>query len=490
MTAPEPTPFTPEGPQPLIRETADAAPYPVHALGPLRGPTEAIAKVTEAPPAMCAASVLAASALAVQGLHDVETLGGPRPVSLFLLTVAESGERKSTADKLAMQGVRAFEAKLRPEYDEALESYHREHAIWEKRKAAILRGAGENQAATRADLCDLGPEPEPPLHPSIVTGSATVEGIVKHLPVLRASLGIMTDEGGLMLGGHGMKSENRLNTLATFTAMWDGSTLDRWRAGDGIASYAGRRFSSHLMIQPSAAEEFLGDPLANGQGLLARFLTCRPVSHIGHRLRLTQDADAMAEVDRFAKRIEGLLSHPMAFAEGRRNELAPPVLTLAEDARGVLTDFSREMEQAQAQGETFEDVRAFASKTAEHAARLSAVFTLICEETTATVTGETMADAVELARFYANEAARLQNAAVIPPHIADAELMKRWLLTSWAEEFVTAGLAAQRGPNSLRTAEKCRKVFALLESHGWLVRADGATVDGKQRKEAWRVVRS
>ncbi len=155
---------------------------------------------------MCAASVLAASALAVQGLRNVETLGGPRPVSLFLLTVPESGERKSTADKLAMQGVRNFEANLRPGYDEALENHHREHAIWKKRKAAILRGSDENPATTRADLHDLGPEPEPPLRPSIVTGSATVEGIVKHLPDLRASLEVMTDEGGLMLGGHGMKS--------------------------------------------------------------------------------------------------------------------------------------------------------------------------------------------------------------------------------------------------------------------------------------------
>lgn len=489
MNAPDPVPYTAEGPQPLIRETPDAAPYPVAALGPLRRATEAVATITEAPPAMCAASVLAASALAVQGFRDVETLGGPRPVSLFLLTVAESGERKSTSDRLAMRGVRAFEASLRPEYDEAHETYESEHAIWEKRKAAILKGAEKEPDATRADLRNLGPEPEPPLRPSIVTGSATVEGIVKHLPVLRASLGIMTDEGGLMLGGHGMKSENRLNTLATFTAMWDGSTLDRWRAGDGIASHAGRRFACHLMIQPSAAEEFLGDPLANGQGLLARFLTCCPASHIGHRLRLTDDTAAMAEVDRFAGQIEALLARPMALIEKRRNELAPSVIALDPDAKTVLIDYARNMEKAQAPGAPFEDVRAFASKAVEHAARMAAVMTLFADPEAMTVTGETMAHALTLVTFYTKEAARLQNAAVIPPHIADAELMKEWLLTSWGEEFVTAGLAAQRGPNRLRTAEQCRKVFGLLEAHGWLIRANDATVDGKQRKEAWRVVR-
>ena len=394
MTAPETTPFTAEGPQPLIREMPEPAPFPVHALGPLRTATEAIATVTEAPPAICAGSVLAASALAAQGLRDVETLGEPRPVSLFLLTVAESGERKSTAYGLAMKGVRAFEDSLRPEYEENRQSYRREKEIWGKRHAAILKHADSEPAATRADLDNLGPEPEPPLRPWIVTGSATVEGIVKHLPDLRASLGIMTDEGGLMLGGHSMKSETKLNTLATFTAMWDGSTLDRWRAGDGIASYAGRRFSAHLMIQPSAVEEFLSDPLTNGHGLLARFLTCRPASHIGHRLRLTKDAGAMAEVDRFAGKVEASLARPMELAEERRNELAPPVLTLADDARTVLTEFARSMETAQGTGEVFEDARAFASKAAEHAARLSAVMTLFDDPEAETVTGDTMAAAV------------------------------------------------------------------------------------------------
>jgi len=156
----------------------------------------------------------------------------------------------------------------------------------------------------------------------------------------------------------------------------------------------------------------------------------------------------------------------------------------------VLVDFALSMEKAQAQGGVYEDARAFASKASEHAARIAGVLTVFADPEALAVSAEEMASGVLLATYYADEAMRLQNAAVIPPHIADAELMKLWLLTSWGEEFVTAGLAAQRGPNRLRTAEKCKKVFALLESHGWLARADGAEVDGKQRREAWRVVRS
>jgi hypothetical protein len=261
---------------PLIREMPEAGPYPAEALGALREPAEAIARATEAPVALCAASVLASAALAAQGHRDAETLNGTAPASLFLLTVAESGERKSTADRLAMRGVRDFEADLRADYETERDLWRDAHEVWKAPRAKILGDKKADAASKRADLQALGPEPQAPLKPHIVASAPTIEGIVKHLPELRGSLGIMTEEGGALIGGHSMKAENRLATCASFSAMWDGAPLDRWRAGDGVEVYTGRRFSAHILVQPVAAEALLADPMANGQGLVARFLTCRP----------------------------------------------------------------------------------------------------------------------------------------------------------------------------------------------------------------------
>ena len=91
-------PFTPEGPQPLLREIPAGEAYPVHALGPLQAAVEAVQAMTLAPVAIPAQSALAVASLAVQGFADVETLGGPRPLSLYALTIARSGERKSACD--------------------------------------------------------------------------------------------------------------------------------------------------------------------------------------------------------------------------------------------------------------------------------------------------------------------------------------------------------------------------------------------------------
>jgi hypothetical protein len=93
-----PIPFTPEGPQPLVREIAPGNTYPVDTLGPLRPAVEAVQGMTQAPVAIPAQSALAVASLAVQSFADVETLGGPRPLSLYALTIARSGERKSACD--------------------------------------------------------------------------------------------------------------------------------------------------------------------------------------------------------------------------------------------------------------------------------------------------------------------------------------------------------------------------------------------------------
>lgn len=484
---PEPVAFVSEGPQPLLREMPQAAPFPVASLGPLCAPTEAIARATEAPVAMCAASVLATAALAAQGHRDAETLNGTAPASLFLFTVAESGERKSTADRLAMSGVRDYEADLRTDYDIQKEAWRDAHEVWKATRAKIVADKKADSSAKRADLQALGPEPPAPLKPHIVASAPTIEGIVKHLPELHASLGIMTEEGGALIGGHSMKAENRLATCASFSAMWDGSPLDRWRAGDGVESYTGRRFSTHIMVQPVAAEALLSDPMANGQGLLARFLICRPASRIGSRLRIEKDAAAETEIDRFAARVRGLISLNLPVADGTRNELAPPVLPLSREAREVLTAFAREMEKAQGQGGPFEDARAFASKTAEHAARIAAVLTIFADPESPKITGEMMARAIELAKFYANEALRLADAAIVPPEVVDAERMRNWLLGSWSEPCISASIAAQRGP--FKVTDRSRKALKMLEHYGWLIEENGAEVASTPRKEAWRIVR-
>src|SRR5690242_16382574 len=87
-----------DSPLPLRRELAPADPYPVDALGDLiGGAVKAASECIQAPLELCAQSALGNVSLAVQGHANVVLpfAGGRHsPVSLFLLSVAESGDRK------------------------------------------------------------------------------------------------------------------------------------------------------------------------------------------------------------------------------------------------------------------------------------------------------------------------------------------------------------------------------------------------------------
>lgn len=97
-------------PQPLLEANPTPLDYPVAALGDLLGPAvERMAEVMGVPQAMAAQSVLATSALATQGHANVQLDGRVYPLSLYLLTIAASGDRKTAVDKLALQPAREWE---------------------------------------------------------------------------------------------------------------------------------------------------------------------------------------------------------------------------------------------------------------------------------------------------------------------------------------------------------------------------------------------
>ena len=479
--------FEPEGPQPLVRDVPPGEPFPLHALGPLREAVEAIHDITQAPVAICAQSVLGATALTVQAIADCETLHGKAPTSEFFLTIAESGSRKSACDRLAMSPIRDFEEQLREERKGLVRKWQDEKDIYDTQRAEILKRVKKGAFEAQADLQALV-EPEMPLEASITSPEPTIEGITKNLGQMRPSLGLFSDEGGSFIGGYAMNAENRAKSTAWFSKLWDGAPVERWRAGDGISSFCGRRVSAHVMVQPVIATGLLADPLANGQGILARFLTVAPASAAGTRTRSGHSSASDAALERFGAHIGGLLRRDLPLKAGTRNELQLRVLTLSEEARAHLQEFAIEVEKAQAPGAALENIRPFASKAAEHAARLAAILTLFDDPDASEVSAGMLANGIDLANFYIGEACRLANEAVISSETAEAERLRKWLSDSFTEQHISLTDATQRG--LFRETAKNRKLFKVLVDAGWLIPIDGgAIILGRHRREAFLIRR-
>lgn len=501
--AAEPIPFKAEGPQPLLREIPPGEVYPVQALGPLIDAVEAAQDISQAPVAIAAQSALSVASLAVQAFGNVETLGGFAPLSLYCLTVAKSGERKSATDKLLMTGLRDFEREQSGKHQDEMQSWRNAQAIWKADQEKIMgkfKSKSGNRVSAQADLDALGAEPPAPLAPNLTATEPTLEGLHKLFAAGQPSLGIFSDEGGQFLGGHGMSADNRLKTIAGLSALWGGDAINRTRAGDGASTMYGRRLAAHLMVQPIAARPLLADPVAAGQGFLARFLITEPASAIGTRLRRGHAKCSNVAIVAMGERLQSILHTFKPCSEDNPQELLPRQLPLSVGAKELLWQYYQQVETAQAFGGEYESITGFASKSPEQAARIAGVLTFWTELNAPEVTARTMAGAITLAQYYLNEAKRLCDAAEISADTGLAEKLRLWLLKSWPaiaetnnrdpETFVPRDVV-QFGPSAVRSSELVKKHLATLKSYGWIVQLPiGSEVDGMARKSAFRIVRS
>lgn len=482
--------FVPEGPQPLVREIPPPEPFPVSALGPLQEAAEAVAGETLAPIAMAAGSALAVASLAVQAHADVVTLGGARPLSLYLLTIAKSGERKTGVDRLLLRGLREVEEIGAAQFQKDQAAFVLASEVYQAMKKAALAAMGSKKSlGTEADLRALGDPPSAPITPFRTMAEPTAEALYKALQAGQPSQGLFSDEGGAFLGGFSMSADHRQKTLALLNSAWDGSALDRLRVGDGASRLYGRRLALHLMVQPSIAHAFIGDAMTAEIGFLPRCLICEPESTIGGRFSYLVRPNPAA-LETFTSRLKLILAKPVPLAEDGRS-LKPRLLKLSPQARVVLTQFADEVEAEAGPGRALSHITGTAAKAAEQVARIAGVLTLWSDLSAETVEMATMIDAVQAARFYLSEASRLSSACTISAEIADAEKLRLWLLKDWAEADIAKSEILQRGPACCRESGKADHAAALLERHGWLIPlAEGIHLRGKSRKLAWRINRA
>lgn len=489
------TAFTTEGPQPLLREIPPGQPYPVEALGPLRDAVEAVQGMTQAPVAIPAQSALAVASLAVQGFANVETLGGDRPLSLYALTIARSGERKSTCDGMLMQGLRDHEREEAALHRDGMKRWLTRYALWKAQHDAAVNTVkktgkgGKTQADAEADLAALGDEPAAPPSPDRTVTEPTYEGLTRKFAEGMPSLGIFSDEGGQFLGGFAMSSDNRQKTLAALNDLWQGNPIRRTRQGEGSFTLYGRRLAVHLMVQPGVARDFMADPKADDTGFLPRFLICEPPSTIGTRLHgLTRDGTG--PLDAFAARLGSILRTPLPMDPESR-ALEPRRLSLAPDARALLTEYADAVEIAQRPGAAMSSVTGYASKSAEQACRIAGVLTLWRDLAAPAVEAEDMASAIELADFYLSEALRLADAAKVSEETDRAERLRRWLVEEWPHAEVMTRDVVQKAPvRALRETKTATAALGVLERHGWVVALPaGTVVRGAPRSTAWRIVK-
>lgn len=452
--------------------------FPLDALGEILGnAAKRMAYHVQVPEGIAGQSVLAVAALIAQAHINIglQNIIGNKPVSLYFLSIAESGDRKSSVDSLALAPVNDFETKRRQILQEDIVRYETAIEAWKIRKDSIIKKSNQSKGEIKEQkqkeleekLFNLeATKPKSPRRPNIIFGEPTPEGIWKHYCQGDPSAGLFSDEGISFFGGHGMNDESKGRTIGMISHFWDGKPISRTRGADGESGIlAGCRLSAHLMVQPIIATQTLADPILQGQGILARFLICNELSIAGTRFLvnrdLTQGANNDPAIGKYWKRIAELLQHPIKINQ-ESGELELTTMEIKGDALDVWSALHDRIEKQIAPGGLYSEIKPFASKAAENAARIASVLAFIERYEQPSV--EHIERAGKLIMYYLESMANRTKEAL---HDAEALLARdliEWIKINGGR--LTSNDFKRLSPPSIRPAKKVRKILSFLVESG------------------------
>ena len=433
-------------PEPLYADF-EKHPYPIEALPePIKQAVQEVQRFIQAPTALVANCALSSLSVAIQGHIDMQRADGLRsPVSLYMMTIADSGERKTSVDSLFIKPIREFDQKQAEIAKPLINRYKTDLAAWEAQRAGILQALKQNAAnkepkqsrCLHDDLIELDQnKPEPPKVPRLMAGDATPEALAYRLAKEWPIAGLISSEAGTVLGSHGMGKDSAMRNLAQLNVLWDGAQLDIERRTSESFTVRDVRLTTALQIQEATLREFLGKNgvLARGSGFLARFLLAWPETTQGTRL-YSAPPKAWPSLSAFNQRISQILNEQLNI--NNNGTLQPKTLEFTPDAQQSWIEFLNEIERALPSGGELHDIRDVASKTADNAARLAALFHVYEHGKDAAVNAETFSRASQIATWHLLEGKRFYGELALPEEMANAARLNDWLVSFCKQNIVT-----------------------------------------------------
>ena len=233
----------PDEPDDIMPQVPEMGQFPVPPG--LKRYIDAVRTVAGASVPTSAACVTAAfNLLAAEDIDVQSRANASHPAGLYFIVGSESGWRKSSAFREAMQG--HVEADQRAD---AL--FHQNHAAGED--AGESRSKGFSPRAIRQDF--------------------TTEALLTRLWKARRTLGVANSDASSLLGGWSFRKDNVDRSLSHFVTLWDGdaTSIDRRNPEAPEIFFYQRRLTALIMGQVNIAERLLFSESA-GNGFTARCL--------------------------------------------------------------------------------------------------------------------------------------------------------------------------------------------------------------------------
>lgn len=479
-----------EPPLPLRRPVKEQEPYPTKSFLDFEQALVDVANGLNVPVSMVGNSMLGVLDLLTQSIANVKTRRfSATPLSLYLMSVAESGDGKSETESVFMKPIERHEREQKEAYDKAYKDYLAERAAYE-RELDRLKRKKQSREVYRDELKELmKEEPKAPLTPIFTIGDTNIEGLYRFLAESKPHVGLFTDEGARLFGGTAFSQDNAQKTVGALTAVWSGKALDKMRYGDGTTKLFDRRVCSNIMMQPIIAEKLFADALLSGQGYLCRQLITWPAPMMKSSSQVA--VENLPSLKVYYEACERLLSVPLQKDPGTGGIIFDE-MTLSDEAHAEYDRFFDYIEEARQPENEYAPVNGYAKRAAEQALRIAGVLTLAHDTACRVISLKHMVSGIKLSEWYLGEILRITLDDMTSPEIRNAENLLHWYV-SRKIETTSLRQVMRNGPLALRTKKEAKAAIDMLVDHGWLVSIPGGAdvwEDGENTrrvKAAWKV---
>lgn len=440
------------------------APFPYFMnLPAIRSAVDEAERNIQAPRSIIFSSALTAIALVQQGLIDVRKPNGQVvPTSLMFLTVADSGERKSTAENVFMEQIRTFQSEQKLECREKLRTWQVKHDIWKTQRKSIMRSIEKKAEAGLPSDVDVqrlleheNAEPQKLREFKILYEDSTSEALFYGLHRNLPTAGLVSSEGSATLAGPA------LNDLSKQNAIWSGDAIAVDRKTRPSFELTGRRLTVSLMVQSEPFDSYMArrGEAARGSGLLSRFLVSKPQSTQGNRITRNKTLSWECR-EKFNARIQARLEENIGLLENPSQ--VRHVVDMSADASDVLLDIMNEIEVEIRPGGRFENAGDHASKLADNIARVAAHLHWF-EGFEGDISRETLEIAINICFWHSDEFLKLFLAP--PREVVDAHELSIWLyeIRTRGQRYIRKNHIRQYGPNRVRNKARLNEALDLLE---------------------------
>lgn len=347
--------------------------YPDGALLPkLDDAVRRLQRAIQAPIEMIAASAISAVALACQRGYLVERKPGlVFPIGLAFITMALPSERKSSTDRRFLRAIRDYQDMMEGQTNARLKDWCASQIILNAKKTGISRAItklishGEDTSILEQQLETLlKTTSNKPKHTRLIAEKASADAILNFFHNYGNSCGVMVDEGSVFFDSSAAKH------AGMFAKLWSSDELRLDRTNEESFTIRSPRLTMSIMAPPEIAHDFLATKGKHwrASGLLSRFLVSYPQSTMGTRFENVY-FPVNADLGVYDERIREILSS--APCSGTVESVT---LKFEEPARQELANYANFLESHIGPLGYFSDISDAASKMAENAARMAAIF--------------------------------------------------------------------------------------------------------------------